>query len=300
MRALPLIAFLTLISAAAPAAAEDYAPGTLGYLHANCREAVQSETVDNLVGSYCARFFSGYVQGYMRANWIVPGGDAKDPCHAEMTRQYEHIENRTCQTVRNRPAFTKTEPILSVMHMFFGWVDFLKENGQDDKLQKPAAAVFNDMIRPGPYCAVMENFSGDLTRYELSPALHKIRNNPIVLKKAYDALIARPAQEQCARDSANPDAFRASLCGAEVSGYIAGMNSTKWIQENKLPAQNESCQPGVTRLYNTLDAPARTCIRPETDPVLLILAHLAKPVRMDKPAPIGQSLGFINLCPQKR
>lgn len=289
--------FLTFSS---PAHADGYAPGTVGYLYEDCVSATQAENVDDFVGSYCARFFNGYVRGYMRANWIVPVKNAKDPCHAEMQRHYDHIKGRFCGSgILDRPPYATKEPLLSVMHLFFGWVDFLKEDGQDKVLNKQASAAFNDMIRPGPYCDVIAGFDGNLSRYALSKAVHKVRNNPGALKAAYERQIVRGAQEQCDGDTSAPDSFRASRCGAEVAGYIAGINSTKWIQDNRLEAEDTACQPGVTRFYNSLDIPAYTCLRPDTDPVRVALAYLALPTQRDAPLSAGEALGFVNMCPKK-
>lgn len=301
MRIARILAFLLVVSAATPVAAEDYAPGTLGYLHADCKKAIQAETAPAFVGSYCARFISGYFWGYSSSNYMTPAVKAGDPCKADVERLFEHIKGRTCRSVAVWPDYAKKEPILSVMHLFFGWVDYLKESGKDDVLNKQASAVFNDMIAPGPYCEMVDSFDGDLTRYQLSPALHKIRNNPLALKKAYDEMIARPAQEQCARDTGNPDAFRASLCGAEVMGYVAGLNAGAWVDDNRLPAEDPACQPGVTRLYNNLDAAGYRCVPPEADPILLTLEYLKDPLQdAKKPVPVGKALGRVSLCPKTR
>lgn len=287
----------TLLLLAAPAAAEDYAPGTIGYLYEDCVKATQADTLDGLVGSYCARFVVGYFWGYSSSNYITPAVKPGDPCKADVERLFEHIKGRTCRSVAVWPDYVKKEPVLALMHLFFGWVDYLKENGQDDVLRRPAAAAFNDMIAPGPYCAVVDGFGGDLTRYQLSAALHKIRNNPLALKRAYEKTITARAREQCADDAATPDAFRASLCGAEVMGYTAGLNATRWIQENRLPAQDPACQPGVTRLYNNLDAAGYRCVKPDTDPILLALAYLkAPPTDSRKPVPVGMALSRVKLC----
>jgi hypothetical protein len=299
MRFARIIAFMILISAAAPAAAEDYAPGTVGYLYEDCVAATQAETLDDFVGSYCARFVSGYFWGYARSNYITRAVKPNDPCKADLERLFTHIEGRACQSVAQWPDYAKKEPLLALMHLFFGWVDYLKENGQDHVLRKPAAAAFNDMIRPGPYCAVVDAFDGMMTRYPLSPAVHKARNNPLALKKAYDALIAAPAAAQCADDTGAPDSFRASSCGAEIMGYVAGINSAQWIQENRQPATDPACQPGVTRLYNNLDAAGYSCVGPEADPMLLALAYLKNPPQDKKPVPVGKALARVSLCPAK-
>ncbi|MBU0858378.1 MAG: hypothetical protein KJ667_00420, partial [Alphaproteobacteria bacterium] len=243
-----ILTLLTLCAAASPAAAQtSYAPGTVGYLYEDCRAALQSETADGFINSHCFNFGVGYGFGGLGANWIVPTVKKDDPCQADKNRLYTHLQERFCGNVLKPPPSVIQNPVLTTLHMFFGWVDHLKENGQDDVLQQSVTTALNAMITPGPFCATIDAYAGEKFPYDISPAVRKFATSLLSVRKEVMARTYAAGYEQCKADTAAPDQFRASNCGAEILGYITGINSTRWIQDNRLTATDESCAPAMAR-----------------------------------------------------
>lgn len=295
-----LLALTFIACAPQPAKAQDtpaYAPGTIGYLYEDCRTALQSETADGLTGSYCFNFGIGYGFGGLNANGLMPVVEKNDPCAADKEKLYDRFDTRFCPAVLQPPPQAMKSPILATLHLFFGWVDDLKENGKDDVLSQPVTAALNDMIMPGAFCEKVTAHMNDAFPYEISPAVRKFATNLLAVRKTVMARTLTATYEQCTQDIESPDTFRASLCGAEALGYLTGVNSTRQALDTPIEADEKSCAPAMTRIYHSLDVASYRCHRENTEPMLLALAFIRdNKERMENPEATGGKDRFATLA----
>jgi hypothetical protein len=254
--------------------AEPYKPGSLGFLYENCRSALeQSDSPAALYETACGAFVEGYIAGFLAANWIkLSPPDAKDPCHDEKQDVYDRISGRFCPAL---PEFDKknlnSQIVLeNAADLVMRWIDFLKTKaGKSDPLKQPAAKALGAMLWPGDFCDSL----GQAVLHEASaPAI-----NPRLLRTDWKDFIELKEKagiarkyEQCQNDLAayaqDAEKFRASRCGAEVSGFLAGLQSTSQLQQQK-PVSGKSCGREIDRLYRGLDVKETMCVSAETDPV---------------------------------
>jgi hypothetical protein len=292
------LAFALALLCAFPARADNgYAPGTVGYLYEDCRAAVRSETAAGFTGSYCFSFGIGYGFGGLNANGVMPVVEKNDPCAADKEKLYDQYDARFCPAILKPPPEAVKNPVLSALHLFFGWVDFLKENGRDDVLDQPVTTALNGMIAPGAFCDRVMAAQGKDFPYDMSPAVRKFTTNLLAVRKAVMARSYAAAYEECTKDSDDPDSFRASLCGAEALGYLTGVNSTRQVLDHRIEAGDKACAPAMTRIYHSLDVATYRCHGENTEPLLLALAFIREnKERFENPDAAGGKTRFGTLA----
>lgn len=276
-----LICIITLLSARTSwAAGNTYAPGSVGYLYEDCRAVLQADRAQDFIDSYCFNFGIGFGFGIFGANNVIPRIGKDDPCHADKTRLNDHLEGRYCAAALKPPPYAVTNPVMATLHLFFGWVDYLKETGQEAVLEHSVTTALNGMVTPGSFCDRIDEAVGKKT-YNKFPApvskpVRAFAANPLAVRKVVMARTLSYTYQQCKSDAAQPDRFRASNCGAEILGYITGLNSTRWIQDNRITAHDAHCAPAIDRTYQSLDLASYRCHREQTEPLLLALSWLRR------------------------
>lgn len=280
MNKIIMMTLLCLVFTAIPAKAQStYKPGSLGYLYEDCKKALASGTaLREVYGSYCGAFVEGYFTGAMIANAVnLPPPSPQDPCFADKSREYERINNRLCP---NLPQYDpKKASAAEIMQGAAGvvarWAEFLgKTNPKSDPLESSAAGSMNSLLAPGKFCDTLnQNLADDNASVFINEPLLKIDwkeyidvQNEVSLMKKYEMCKAEYKEA-----NGDPKKFRASRCGAEVIGFIAGLRSTVHLQTREAPA-NPACTKEIDRLYRGLNVAESMCVTPDTDPMLV--AHI--------------------------
>lgn len=283
-------ALALLILLAAPAAADEYAPGTVGYLYEDCRRAVMADSAAAFQDSYCFHFGIGYAFGALSAQRSLPAPDASDPCHADRLNLHTQREGLLCPIVAYPPPYALQSPVLAALHMFFAWIEEQQDNAADI-LHRPATTALNAILAPGAFCDRAMAYRGRPFPYDINPAVSRFAGNVLAVRKAVMARTTATTVEQCRADSAAPDRFRTSNCGAEITGYLTGIYAQHIPAAERLAARNESCAPALGRIYQSLDVGQYRCHAPGTEPLLLALAYIRDNHRADGATKTGMTGG---------
>ena len=275
-----LISIFILLALAPSAFAQDsYKPGSLGYVYEDCKKALEgAASLPALYESYCGAFSEGYFTGAMIANAVsLPPANPQDPCYEDKTREYERINNRMCP---NLPKYDMKQIAAGTImqdtaNIVGRWVEFLgKTNPKSNPLTSPATGAMSSLLAPGKFC--------DMLGQNLADGSAGVFINDNILKADWKQYMDVQSQvtmmkkyEQCKADynAANGDVktFKASRCGAEILGFVAGLQSTAHLQKRE-PVKNPSCAKEIDRMYRGLNVTESMCAPTDTDP--LLVAHI--------------------------
>ena len=273
-----LAAFLLIF--AAPALAEDYKPGSVGHLYADCRAALEKSTkYTELQETYCGAFSEGYFWGAAASHGAMLTPDPHDPCAGEKKKEYDRINNRFCGNFPSIGEKTTTgEALRSASSIVARWIEFEKGQGGKDPLKRGTLREVNSLVRPGPFCeALAQSYPVREAPFAINPALMKL--NLMDFMKAKASMTLKAKYNRCKKDVAaakgNPKTFLATKCGAEISGYISGVYSTQHLQKNRAEPAPQ-CKKEINRLYKNLDVGKTMCVGYDTNPLWVAEIFLEK------------------------
>ena len=273
-----LAAFLLIF--AAPAHAEDYKPGSVGHLYADCRAALEKSTkYTELQETYCGAFSEGYFWGAAASHGAMLTPDPHDPCAGEKKKEYDRINNRFCGNFPSIGEKTTTgEALRSASSIVARWIEFEKGQGGKDPLKRGTLREVNSLVRPGPFCeALAQSYPVREAPFAINPALMKL--NLMDFMKAKASMTLKAKHNRCKKDVAaakgNPKTFLATKCGAEISGYISGVYSTQHLQKNRAEPAPQ-CKKEINRLYKNLDVGKTMCVGYDTNPLWVAEIFLEK------------------------
>lgn len=262
-----LLTIIVFVLSSGIAQAEDYKPGTAGYLYNQCLKLVVGSgtpKLEDLHDTYCGHFVEGYVMGALSSSsFKLSEPNEEDPCFEDKTREYEHINNRFCPNIMHFDALKTTagDLIRQIIDVSVFWAEQNK-----DKLNQPAAEVLSGLVQTGAFCDQLpaphaEYVLNGITTWQWPPLL----NAKILVshKKKY---------KQCQADieAAKGDraAFKATKCGAEITGFIAGLYASDNVY-TPVQTPSKQCAKQIDRLYNGLNPAKSMCVKKNTDPLYI-------------------------------
>lgn len=293
---LAMMLFSTAIQAA------EYKPGSIGYLYNQCGLALQnSESAAALYNTVCGAFTEGFVAGLMASNNVTLSPPRpNDPCAAEKKKEYERINARFCAHLPeyDQKKIEAGRALDAATGLVTNWISYLqahRKKGQADPLRAPVVARLGDILRPGEFCNSLENIEPPEKKFVVHPALLNITwNDAMAIKK--NMTLAKK-YEQCLKDIQKtfaPDFF-ATRCGAEISGYIAGVHSTAHLQHGR-EKPSAACGKEIDRLYKSLNVSNSMCVNMDTAPrsVAKIFINRIRAMQMgEKTLPDTEAFGAI-------
>jgi len=251
----------------------DYKPGTVGYFYEDCRVALEkSKTLTELQATICGAFAEGYAGGAL----VVSGGTITenipdDPCAEEKKKEYERINNRMCV---NLPKLDPKEHTAGYMldiavQTVTRWIDFEKKRGKSDPFNRAAYKELNKIITPGKFCSdLAKSYPVQNPAFVINPALQNIKAGDFLSTRKNVSLRAK--YDQCKKDIADSAGdtaeFSGTRCGAEISGYIAGLHSIAHLQKNRV-TPSKACKKQIDRLYKNLNPTQTMCVSNDTEPL---------------------------------
>jgi hypothetical protein len=273
--------FLLVLIASAQARAENYAPGTVGHLYGNCRAALENSTkYTDLQKTYCGAFSEGYFWGALTTNNILAETGPGDPCGAEKEKEYRRINNRFCGNFPKLDSLSVTtgDALLAATGIVTRWIEFEKASSPADPLKRGTLREVNGLVRPGPFCeSLKEKRAVREPPFKINPALMKLNLRDFLKAKA--SMSIETKYERCRKDVAqaqgDPQKFLSTRCGAEISGYISGVYSTRHLQTNR-DTPPPQCRKEIDRLYKNLDAENTMCVAYNTNPLWVAEIFLKK------------------------
>ncbi len=306
-----IAAFFAAIFISPALGAADYKPGTVGYLYEDCRKALaDSASLGALQASVCGAFTEGYFWGVSSADWAVLTSSPDGPCGQERQQEYERINNRGCGALPRLNPETESAGVIlgTATDILVRWVDFEKKNGRSDPLNRPAVKALNGIITPGPFCDdLAKSYPAQGLPFSINAALRTMTMRDFAEARKNLSLGAK--HEQCRKDVAaaggDPAKFMGTRCGAEISGYIAGLHSTKHLQKNR-PPPSKACKKEIDRLYRSLNVTDGMCVTYQTSPLkvaALFLANYGGAIRPGADGTGGIGYQVINkglLCAKKK
>lgn len=246
--------------------AQTYKPGSIGYVYEDCAKAlVLSASPKDFFNTYCGGFVEGYGMGVLSANNINLGQpNPLDPCAGQKKKEYARIEARLCE---NLPDFRsgKTPPgiiLQTAAEIVARWKNYLKKSKKLDLLRKPAIPEINALVTPGKFCDEQARALANSDPVKINESLLRanwydfVRSGTGTLAHKYD---------RCKKDLDGKN-FISTRCGAEITGFIAGLYSTAHLQ--KRPPVKGACKKEIDRLYNSLDMAGTMCLKADINPVL--------------------------------
>jgi hypothetical protein len=252
----------TFITATAFSA--DYKPITMEGLYDDCAKAlVLSATPDAFLNTYCGRFLEGYGMGVLSATGLPLGApNPADPCAADLEREFTRINGALCENLPDyRDAKTPPATILqAILTITARWHERALQSKKSSSLKKPALTEINTLITPGLFCDSLA---------QARPARNILAVNPMLLKANWFDFVRtktgtlQDKYNECKADLAAGD-FTRTFCGAEITGFMAGLHATGHLQKRQ-PAKG-SCGKQINRLYDGFDIISKTCVQPDTDP----------------------------------
>ena len=225
MRIARILAFLLLISAATQVAAEDYAPGTIGYLYEDCQQAVKEDSVAKFYTHWCGIFAEGYQMGAFIAAMrnhgsYEDGPSASENCKAAVTREHEWLKDRGFCKYRLSP-----DTSLYLVEAFLSWATWLKQN-HPALLEKSVIPHINQYLRHGIFCDQIKVHGLPPSGIEVNPHLAKITGKAWDTQKQLPDFSDDEALRECYKDPEyqrmSADKFILSTCGAFHAGTLAG------------------------------------------------------------------------------
>ena len=252
--------------------AAEYKPGSIGYLYNQCGLALQnSESAAALYDTVCGAFTEGFVAGLMASNTITLSPPRpNDPCAAEKKKEYERINARFCAHLPDydQKKIEAGRALDAATGLVTNWIAYLQTHrtkGKADPLKAPVTAKLGNILRPGKFCDSLETITPPEKKFIVHPALLNVTwNDAMAIKKN---MTLEKKYQQCLKDIQKTSAgdFFATRCGAEISGYIAGVNSTAHLHEGR-DEPSAACGKEIDRLYKSLNVSSSMCVRPDTDP----------------------------------
>lgn len=305
---LSALAWLALLPAAH---ASGYKPGSVGYLYESCREAVESgENLADLYGTYCGAFVEGYIAAYMASGARAFETPKGDPCAEDKKKLFEQVNNRFCPGLPfyDQKKITAGIALQDMAGIVSRWVNYQRNSSNGhDPLRARAATALGTLLQPGEFCTRLDAPAESIEPlFEPNPALQKINWKDSLKLKDQMTLMAkyRQCEDDLLRSGGDEERFRATRCGAEIEGYIAGLHAAS-LQESSDPPAPE-CKKEVRRLARHLDVKHSMCASPDTDPLRVAKIFLEQverktiPERKVVPASVGYEAiyrGF--LCVEK-
>lgn len=263
MKLLPFIlAFFLMVPSIS--AASSYRPGSAGYLYEDCKTTLESaKSLKHAHDTYCGAFIEGYFMGVMASSSLrLPEPNEDDPCYDDKAREYKRINERFCPKL---PTYDdKQDTPEAMMRKIVDMVDFWA-NRNDARLNASAIDVLGGLLQPGPLCDALPAPKSDVP---VSDALLDLGWRDVFGVKG---LVSHDDKyEQCVADikefGDNPSKFKGSRCGAEVSGFIAGLYASDHL---KGPSQTPAaqCVKPIERLYASVNPRKTMCVKPKTHPL---------------------------------
>lgn len=267
------VIFLANLALFAPAyAAQNYEPGTIGYFYNDCKKALaESSTLTALQETPCGAFAEGYLTGAMISNGVVLTESPDDPCAAELKTEYDRINARIC---KNLPVFDlqKTDAgtmLKTAIEIVTRWIEFEDRSAKKDPLMRSATKELATVMSPGNFCDDLKSSYARQTQpFQINPALLKFSVKDFLSARENIKLSAK--FEQCKKDltasKGSSVEFVASRCGSEISGFIAGLHTTAYLQKDRA-TPSEACKKPIDRLYKTLNSAETMCVNFDTNPL---------------------------------
>ncbi len=265
-----LLPFFLLPSALTHAA--PYKPGTVGYLYESCKSALESsQTIETFDQTYCGGFIEGYMVGVAANAATIPPPPADDVCFADKKAAFDHINKRFCANLPNYQTASLSD-IQSIAptaaNIFFRWIEYLEEKSGKKALQKPVAQELNAMIGGGKFC---NSLGAKKTAPVETPAMSEALKNFSVL--SYIDIMRKKTlkdkYESCKRDyetsNVKTNPFRGTRCGAEITGFLAGILSGADAMAT-MPEPSKPCEKPIRRLTRALDVRETMCVSAKTNP----------------------------------
>lgn len=256
---------------AVPAWAGTYAPGSIGFLYEDCQKALESSrSLPELYHTYCGAFVEGYITAYAIVGNATAFPEQKnDPCLEDKKNFNEIIKGRFCPNLPfyDQKKVTAAFALTDVTDIVSRWIAFLQKNRKGDPFQLRAAEEAGNLLRPGKFCHDLGQRNNDATSlFVTNPALQNLKWADAL--KINQSMTFASKYEQCVSDitraGGNIEKFRATRCGAEIEGFIAGLKSTDYLQESRREAAPE-CKKEINRMYRNLDIVKNTCVSADTD-----------------------------------
>jgi hypothetical protein len=256
-----------------PASAGTYAPGSIGFLYEDCQKALEgSRSLPELYNTYCGAFVEGYITAYAIAgNGSTFPEQKNDPCLEDKKNFNQLVSGRFCTNLPfyDEKKVTAAFALQDVTDIVSRWIGFLQKNRKEDPFTLRATDEAGSLLRPGKFCNALSDRTSDMpSLFVTNPALHDLKWGDAL--KINQSMTFASKYEQCVADIAraggSSDKFRATRCGAEVDGFIAGLRSTAYLQENRREPAPE-CKKEINRMYRNLDVVKNTCVSSDTDPL---------------------------------
>lgn len=259
-----VLLFLALFLAPELCVAADYKPGSAGYLYEDCKQILGgAEDLKDAHDSYCGAFIEGYFMGVMASSSLkLPPPSEEDPCFEDKTREYARINERFCQALPtyDSKGDTPEQLIRKIVDMVELW-------GAQNKsrFDQPAISLLGTLLQPGSLC---NSLPAPETETPVSKALLKLGWSDVFGIKG---LVSHEKKyKQCLKDieefGKKPTEFKGSKCGAEVSGFIAGLYASDHLDK---PSQTPiaQCVKPIERLYSSVNPRKTMCVKKSTHPL---------------------------------
>ncbi len=282
--------------------AANYDPGTVGYLYERCREDLhQSASLGNAFGSYCGGFAEGYVAGIIAASPPTLPDPAKgSPCYDDMKAAFDTLNNRFCPALpfdfRSNASIEAV--VTNVLDVFSAWV-------REGQLKDGAAFFAQDVretakiIQPGAFCTHYEESklqpqSGPV--FQANPALFSLGWNDL---QAMTMVSSEESKyNQCAQDlrrsGKDRTEFLTTRCGAEISGFLAGLGTTAHLSE-ATPASSPSCRKQMRRLFRSVNTSETMCVDAATHPYTVARIYIENFHLISQSGSVMPASSFLDL-----
>lgn len=244
--------------------AAEYKPGSVGYLYQDCKKALaESDSLRAAHGTYCGAFAEGYFMGVLSTSGFkLPAPNEGDQCFADKQREYQRLNERFCPALPGYdPKQDKAgETVYSVVDTVMLWARVNK-----GRFHQPATRALGSLVQPGAFC---EKLPAPAVEVEINPGLLDLRWRDILGAKS---LVSHKGKyEQCKADietaKGRRSAFKATRCGAEITGFIAGLYASDHVHEPKASSAAQCAKP-IERLYNSINPAKTMCVKRTTDPL---------------------------------
>lgn len=195
----------------------------------------------------------------------LPEPNEQDPCHHDKTQAFAKINGRFCENLPKFNADTNGagDMVETIAHLIAKWA-----SAHPTKLNENAITALEDLLKPGRFCNNFKKLKTE--KLEIHENLKKLTWAQLLGAKSLVSLEKKNkgCTTDIKRSKLKPTAFKATLCGAEILGFVSGMRSTAHLQENRTQAA-PSCKKPIQRLYDGLDVGQTMCVRQNTDPLLV-------------------------------
>jgi len=255
-----------------------YAPGTIGYLYEDCKISFKKDTTDEFFTTYCGGFFEGLIAGSFVSNYILllEPSDS-DPCANDKKIANDIINSRFClkggiySSHSNNKRKARINFLSETFKLFSMWLEY---NG---RYRDPSEIMNADIIADFMTFATDTDFCAYLEENE--PEYNPIEINQTLLETDWSKAFFDDSKRkwidtynQCQTDilssNNNSAGFKRTRCGAEITGYLTGLNSTSHLQSRR-PDSSPSCRSEISALFDEIDVMRRSCVTDRTDPLYI-------------------------------